>query len=991
VRISLLTLLFLSFLLPQACFSQQQNYSSFTMKDGLPSNMVYRCLEDDEGFLWIATDAGIARFDGKHFQVFTTAHGLPDNEVLAVVKEKDGTIWVNCFKQGPAYFDNIQNRFVKPAAASELSKLPGTYISYMYTLENGGVMYINVNSSQIYKNRKLQNNSDRADLPFLVKENGDGSVISLGYKRIPNSRKARFKLVHRKTGNSIDSVVIGTDITGYLQSSVNDGSLYLFYGANNKCYVYSNFQTNPLRFRSDSFTLPSPIANHSFTPTSVYFLCESGKMYVFNKKTMKPEGIFEGDYLSNSFFNDSKGNIWISTIDKGVIVHRENQLFPISLPQSFTHTNFISLARKTDGTILAGNYYGEVIEVLRNKFTVHKLVNKIPSRQRKILLARNNVYSFSEEGIMVNFKRQLTNKLNSSPYTGKTAIIYNDSILLAGTPSGLLKIELSGEKISSLPTLGRRITCITRMNNGLVYFGSTDGLYKYDMKKDLTTKILTDIPVLRERISTLCTTSDDILWVGTASRGVIGIRNDKPLVYITDSNGIINNSCKSIVAGRNGELWLGTEQGISALRYTLNNEKVHFTVQNFSMSDGLTSNGINELLFDNDTVYAATSNGISIVPANIHVAPFDIPVRIINMTIDQRDTAIYRIYKLPYGRKNIQIRFAAIELNGHFKNLEYSLDGNKSWIPLHDNFLNLELNYGEHSLAVRAVDQNGNVSRSVLSTEFHIATPYYKTVWFWIIAIIVLQAATIYIAVKWLKTRKRSRLARQIAGVQNASLEQQAFTSLMNPHFMFNALNSVQHYINLQDRQNANRYLTDFASLIRKNFEAAQQSFIPLEQELDNLKIYLRLEQMRFSGRFVYNLNIDDNVDPEQWMIPTMMLQPLLENALLHGLMPSAIKGELELTVREIEKFLQLTITDNGIGMKNSLYLREREGHKSRGMELIQKRIAALSHFASQPISINMSPAFESNSNPGNKVIILIPSELYTTWHKAHQQGMISV
>jgi ligand-binding sensor domain-containing protein len=150
VRISLLTLLFLSFLLPQACFSQQQNYSSFTMKDGLPSNMVYRCLEDDEGFLWIATDAGIARFDGKHFQVFTTAHGLPDNEVLAVVKEKDGTIWVNCFKQGPAYFDNIQNRFVKPAAASELSKLPGTYISYMYTLENGGVMYINVNSSQIY-------------------------------------------------------------------------------------------------------------------------------------------------------------------------------------------------------------------------------------------------------------------------------------------------------------------------------------------------------------------------------------------------------------------------------------------------------------------------------------------------------------------------------------------------------------------------------------------------------------------------------------------------------------------------------------------------------------------------------------------------------------------------------------------------------------------------------------------------------------------------
>ncbi|MBC7651938.1 MAG: hypothetical protein H7101_09320, partial [Deinococcales bacterium] len=92
--------------------AQQPNYTAFTVNDGLPSNYIYRAVEDNNGFLWVATDAGIARFDGKHFQVFTTQHGLPDNEVLAIVKENNGRIWVNCFKQSPAYFDEVQNRFI---------------------------------------------------------------------------------------------------------------------------------------------------------------------------------------------------------------------------------------------------------------------------------------------------------------------------------------------------------------------------------------------------------------------------------------------------------------------------------------------------------------------------------------------------------------------------------------------------------------------------------------------------------------------------------------------------------------------------------------------------------------------------------------------------------------------------------------------------------------------------------------------------------------
>jgi LytS/YehU family sensor histidine kinase len=269
--------------------------------------------------------------------------------------------------------------------------------------------------------------------------------------------------------------------------------------------------------------------------------------------------------------------------------------------------------------------------------------------------------------------------------------------------------------------------------------------------------------------------------------------------------------------------------------------------------------------------------------------------------------------------------------------------------------------------------------------DFIVNTPFWKAFWFWFLIAMCLQLFTIYYVSKWQKKKKEKKLAREIANVQTASLEQQAFTSLMNPHFIFNALNSIQYYINVQDRQNVNRYLSDFASLIRKSFEAAQQYFIPLEQELEIVKIYLRLEKMRFSGRFTYKIVMDDKLDPEQWMIPTMLLQPLLENALLHGIMPSTINGDILLELSLFQNNLCIVITDNGIGIEKSRILKKSQSHKSHGMDLIRKRIAALNHFGESPIILQMTPAFEDDKNPGNRITIIIPAKLHSVWLKAQR------
>ena len=973
------------------CSGQPTSYSSFTVNDGLPSNFVYGSIEDNHGFLWIATDAGIARFDGKYFQVFTTRQGLPDNEVLSVVKEKNGRLWVNCFKRSPAYFDEIQNRFINSTEDTTLARVTGTGVMSLYVLPDGGVMFYTEKGSYVFKDKKiLVLTSKPGSANFLIKENSDGSQLTFGltlpviysaYKNNP------IKIYHTTSSRYLDSAITTTMASDYHKAAIDDGKFYLFNYKKNKCYIYSAFTFSPLRFKVDSISITEQFTNFNFTSSCLNLYCNSGNTYVLDKNTLQLLFVNKGNYATNSLYNDSKGNVWVSTIDRGLLLYKKNNsIINLKMPEKFDHNNFLSIARKTDGGILAGNYHGEIFENHGQLSSIRSIQGRVNSiaKQRKIIQSQNKVFTFSEDGVYCNYNRRVISYGVGHIVTAKTAINNNDSIIIVGTLGYLFKLNSRTEVAEMLFATSKRITALAKLNDSVVYYGSTDGLYKYDLIHAKSKALSQSNLLFSNRVVALCTTDDNLIWMATPDHGLLAIKDDKLVLQIKESEEM-NFTARSITSAGKGQVWLGSSAGISIVNYQLHNNSLTYKLQHISVTDGLASNVVNEMLYNNDTVYAATANGISVIPANISIPVFSIPVRLIYAAINQRDTVLTDSYDLRYDQQNVLLRFAGIELNGHFKNLQYTLDKNTSWNNLSENTLNLQLNYGDHILQVRAVDINGNISTKMLTIYINIATPFWKAVWFWVVIVLVIQLLIGYLLMYQYKKRKAIKLAKEIAGVQTASLEQQAFTSLMNPHFMFNALNSIQHYINVQDRQNANRYLTDFASLIRKNFEAAQQSFIPLEQELANIKIYLRLEQMRFTNRFDYTITNDETIDLDNWMMPTMMLQPLLENALLHGIMPSAIKGELEIHIEEVKKDLLITITDNGIGIESSRALKLNELHKSRGTELIQKRIAALSHFVKQPVTIDMFPAFEDDKNPGNCVRIFIPTDLYEAWLKAQK------
>lgn len=978
--------IFCNFLIAQCCFAQEQKTTSFTVSNGLPSNYVYRSLEDDRGFLWVATDAGLARFDGKHFQLFTTEQGLPDNVVLSLAKEKNGRIWVNCFKQIPAYYDEIKNRFVKAINDKTLNRLTNTLNMALFPLKEGGVMYHNDKGSIIFKEKKLvESNVYDERFGFLIDGSKDGAQLRYGNSTVNINGRMLPGIFYVKGEKIIDSVLLTAMDS---RQAIDDGKFYLFSASNslsNKCYIYSEFKESPLRFELDSIHIPEPFNNFSFTSTSLYFMAKSGKIYVFNKKTLHPTAIIGGDYLADSYWDDSQGNKWISTIDKGLILYKNHSFKSIEMPGGYLRTNFISIARDKKGAILAGNYYGEVLELLNGKSKVHKVTRMVTSRIRKILLAGEDIYTFSEEGIYFNYKYPILNYTNNKPFPSKYAINFNDSTIIVGTHWGLSTLNTNTNRLEPLSVKHKRVTALVKVNDTLIYFGSNDGLYKYDFINKAYFSLAGNNKILGDRITSLYRSNDQILWVGTASNGMLAMKDNQVIARINTNNINFNSACNNIIEGKPQQIWAATAHGISVINYTLNDKHLLYSTQNLTVNDGLTSNEVQEMLSSNGNIYAATSDGISIIPENFAVSKFDIPVYLIRMSVNQRDTIISKTYDLTYKQQNLQMQFAGVDLSGHFKNIQYTLDGISNWTDLDENTLTVQLSSGKHILRVRAVDVNGNIGSQLLTIRFNIEVPLWKNIWFWIVAAILIQIFTIYYVTQRQKKKREDNLTKRITAVQNAALEQQAFTSLMNPHFLFNALNSIQHYINVQDRQNANRYLSDFASLIRKNFEAAQQSFIPLEEEIENIKIYLRLEQMRFNEGFTYQIKISESLEIEDWMVPTMIMQPLLENALLHGIMPSSIVGEVLIELINKDNDLLIIITDNGVGILNSMALKEVEPHKSRGTELIKKRIKALTLFGPDAITITMETAFESKVNPGNRVIIFIPEKLHDAWNQAQR------
>lgn len=219
--------------------------------------------------------------------------------------------------------------------------------------------------------------------------------------------------------------------------------------------------------------------------------------------------------------------------------------------------------------------------------------------------------------------------------------------------------------------------------------------------------------------------------------------------------------------------------------------------------------------------------------------------------------------------------------------------------------------------------------------------------------------------------RSLSEMNRRISELTQANLRQQ-----MNPHFVFNTLNSIQYYMYQHDKLATNNYLTKFSNLIRRVLENSQHTSVSLHDELDALKLYLELESLRFRDRFEYEINVDEEIDTLMYKVPTMLIQPYVENSICHGLMPKAEKGFVKICIKLKEDYLSCIIEDNGIGRDAA---RERnsgkkKNHNSLGTQITESRLDLVNELYGTSMETITTDLRDENGKPlGTRVEIHIP------------------
>ncbi|WP_025740964.1 tetratricopeptide repeat-containing sensor histidine kinase [Aquimarina pacifica] len=228
----------------------------------------------------------------------------------------------------------------------------------------------------------------------------------------------------------------------------------------------------------------------------------------------------------------------------------------------------------------------------------------------------------------------------------------------------------------------------------------------------------------------------------------------------------------------------------------------------------------------------------------------------------------------------------------------------------------------------------------------------------------------LFVAYLMYRNIKQQRYANNILALKS-------LRSQMNPHFIFNALNSVNTFIATSDERTANRYLTDFSLLMRAVLENSEQDFILLEKEIELLKLYVQLEHFRFQDKFEYMINVDPQIDIDDYVIPPMLLQPYVENAVWHGLRYKSEKGKLSICFKKKTKdSIEITILDNGIGRKKSKELKtlNQKKQKSSGMGNIKKRIEILNKMHKDKVNVSISDL--NDNNEGTQVTLILKKDI---------------
>ncbi len=950
----------------QCLHSQTTQIIRYTTKEGLPSNSVYRTIIDKRGFLWIAGETGVSRYDGRGFKNYTTIHGLPDNEVTELMIDSSGLLWVLPFRKKPAYYNEKKDRFENSDTDPEINKIEMGNTSSTSVLIHGGIAFCNNERTLcIYKDGKT------TKYPKIF-----GEKIRPRPDRIIDYQPGKYLIVcsdslrYMEEGKITKAVYFGYY---YNWSEYFNNTLYISQPEGITAFKLNNNGelTNTKKQQYPFLLKVMSRAGKDLAVTSA-----SGNTYIVDAATLAlKENIFN-EIIVRNVLEDHNGNYWLSTKDEGLIKIQQKRISSYTENKELVKS-FNAVLKTATGKIVAGNNKGELY-IYDGLYEAKKIILNTPENSsdtwvRNILELKNDIYVATQTGSFLIDNRSFVIKksfLEGDNKSTKAAYKINDSTLLLGGHAQLFEYNTSNGKFTD--SVLKRVTAIGTDDKQHIYIGSIDGLYRRD--KDSLFYFGKQYKALTYRVVSIVNTRDGLMWIGRSSDSLLVLKNDKPVASIPLGTTIPGTVCKIMYSNKPGEIWIGTDKGLNKLSYRFSNEKLVYNNMYFSTVDGLIGEQVNDIAIKNDTVYVATTGGISYLPANLQLPLADIATFITRVSVNNIDTAILSSYTLPFSKNNIRIEFSAVDLTGFNPFFEYSIN-NSDWIRVENNLLSLQNQPPDnYAIRIRSIKRDGTPSSQFATISFRIKTPFWKSSWFWAALALTGFAAILFFNQRRNRLRQKKAVDKITTEKKLAELEMQALKAQINPHFVFNCLNSIKGFIYEKNYAQADKYLDRFSDLMRSTIDNSDASVISLTEEIKYLDNYLQLEKLRFAEKFDYQITADTGINKEKTFVPAMLLQPYVENAIRHGIrFLENKKGQILISATVEKDMLVCTIDDNGIGREKAAKLKSKNHieYQGRGMSISRRR-AELYHIQ-QEIRDKKDP--EGNSL-GTSIILKIPLEL---------------
>ncbi|MFC2107458.1 histidine kinase [Bacteroidota bacterium] len=958
-------------------FSQEIFFKHYTVNDGLPSDKIRALHKDSRGYLWVGTNSGVSMFDGRDFVNYSMADGLCGQKIWSITEDGHGNMWFGSYGNGLSIFDGQSFTNIDTS-----SGLPSNEVRCLDYFPECDLVFVGTENGAVYhKDRSFTGVNMCIEEEFTPRVMdfdilNDKILIALysapqkystflfdpktgevkGYDVGPSGNE---NLAHK--GPNVSKLFVSSDEKLYCSidrlgfRALSDNKTdYLGLGQvfgitedkSNNIWVSAwvdelgmnggglfKLQDGQIRDISKLLGLDNDVGwsvlyDEDFDAIW-YGSYKNGLFFIpktiFNYELKQTIGLNE--IKINDLLFDVHGNFWMTTYDTIYCRTKQNKVLKYSrdvlgkYEDEIKRYGFSSIKKdKKNNLFIAGP-----------RFSLYKFDENLSPEY----FGRSSAYfDFDEEN----------NHHGGDMWSYVVAVRKNFY-------SNFQDIEVLGSDNKQI----RAINTV-ESNGEEVWVGSMyEGLFVYT---DIDYRFLNkDYDFLSTDIKAICFDKDKNAIVGSNNGEVyfLDYVGDSLIHFATvnEKNGLEGNTIRWLCMGLNNNLFIGTEKGINILKVDSLLLKNKIDLCFFNSEEGLYDyTGNNATLDTEGNILIGTDYKLiridyeKLCNNGPHLSKvFFSGIRFINADIIPETNTWSGMmpdkYKIPHKDNYFEIRFDRINfLNSDKDIFRIKLRGlDEAWSEWskESKVVYTGLNPGKYKLEVECKNLSSGITYKGDSFAFSILPPWYRTWWFYcIVLVVIIIAIRSYIVIRTSRIRKKEERKSEI-NHKISQLETKALQAQMNPHFTFNAITSIQNYILDKDVDSALKYLSDFSRIIRMTLDNVNKDFISIAEEIEYLKYYLSIERMRFDEKFKELFEVDNKIDEHIVLIPPMILQPFVENAIHHGLMPKG-GGIVRLEFKKKDdNTLRCIVEDNGIGrQKENGY---KNFHKSMGSAIAKDRI----------------------------------------------------